>query len=212
MQNGQRATILTQPDSICWLLNLRGSDLPRVPVVQALAVLHDDARVDLFADAAKFEDVALEEGVTLRPLAAFEPALRSLSGPVRVDRASVPFAVCDILDEAGVASAAMQDPCLAPKARKTTAELDGARAAHLRDGAAMAEFLCWLDGQAQKLLDDPTHVVTEIDIVRQLEACRAATGHLRDISFDTIAGSGPNGAIVHYRVTERRIVGLRPAT
>ncbi|NBB97866.1 MAG: M24 family metallopeptidase [Alphaproteobacteria bacterium] len=202
VQNGQRATILTQPDSICWLLNLRGSDLPRVPVVQALAVLHDDARVDLFADAAKFEHVALEEGVTLRPLAAFEPALRSLSGPVRVDRASVPVAVCDILGEAGVASAAMQDPCLAPKARKTAAELDGARAAHLRDGAAMAEFLCWLDGQAQKLLDDPAHVLTEIHIVRHLESCRAATGALRDISFDTIAGSGPNGAIVHYRVTE----------
>jgi Xaa-Pro aminopeptidase len=202
VQNRQRAAVLTQPDSICWLLNLRGSDLPRVPVVQALAVLHDDGRVDLFAHAAKFDGIAIDDGVTLRPPAAFEPALRSLTGPVRVDRASAPLAVCDILSHAGVAIAPMQDPCLAPKARKTAAELDGARAAHLRDGAAMAEFLCWLDGQSQKLLDDPTHTVTEIDLVRHLEACRAATGSLRDISFDTIAGSGPNGAIVHYRVSQ----------
>ncbi|MBN2759875.1 MAG: aminopeptidase P family protein [Rhodobacteraceae bacterium] len=202
VQNGQRAAILTQPDSICWLLNLRGADLPRVPVVQALAVLHDDTRVDLFAHAAKFDGIPLEEGIALRPPEAFEPALRSLTGPVRLDRASAPLAVCDLLSEAGIAIAPMQDPCLAPKARKTAAELDGARAAHLRDGAAMAEFLCWLDQQAQKLLDDPAHTVTEIDIVRRLEACRAATGALRDISFDTIAGSGPNGAIVHYRVTE----------
>jgi len=201
-QNGQSATVLTQPDSICWLLNLRGADLPRVPVVQALAVLHDDGRVDLFTDAAKFHGTTLEDGIALRPHEAFEPALRSLTGPVRVDRATVPVAVCDILSEAGVAVVPMQDPCLAPKARKTAAELDGARAAHLRDGAAMAEFLCWLDVQTQKMLTDPTHVVTEIDIVRHLEACRAATGSLRDISFDTIAGSGPNGAIVHYRVTE----------
>lgn len=201
-QNRQRAAILTQPDSICWLLNLRGSDLPRIPVLQALAVLHDDGRIDLFAHAAKFESTPLQDGVTLRPPEAFEPALRSLTGPVRVDRGSIPVAVCDILAEARVPFVGMQDPCLAPKARKTVAELDGARAAHLRDGAAMAEFLCWLDGQAQKLLADPAHVVTEIDIVRHLETCRAATGCLRDISFDTIAGSGLNGAIVHYRVTD----------
>ncbi|CUX82355.1 MAG: Xaa-Pro aminopeptidase PepP [Roseibaca calidilacus] len=202
VQNGQKATVLTQPDSICWLLNLRGSDLPRVPVVQALAVLHDDGRVDVFTEAAKFDGIPLDDGISLRPRAAFEPALRSLTGPVRVDRATAPLAVCDILTGAGVPIDPMQDPCLGPKARKTAAELDGARAAHLRDGAAMAEFLCWLDKQSQKLLENPDHVVTEIDIVRHLEACRVATGALRDISFDTIAGSGPNGAIVHYRVTE----------
>ncbi|MCC1480136.1 aminopeptidase P family protein [Roseibaca sp. Y0-43] len=209
-QNGQKAAVLTQPDSICWLLNLRGADLPRVPVVQALAVLHDDGKLDLFAHEAKFDGITLDQGVTLRPAEAFEPALRSQIGPVRVDRASVPVAVCDLLSEAGITIAPMQDPCLAPKARKTGAELDGARAAHLRDGAAMAEFLCWLDGQAQKLLDDPAHSVTEIDIVRHLEACRSATGDLRDISFDTIAGSGPNGAIVHYRVTEASNRRLMP--
>jgi len=88
-----------------------------------------------------------------------------------------------------------QDPCALPKACKTSAELDGARAAHLRDGAAMARFLSWLDAQ-------PPGSLTEIDIVKRLEAERMATGALRDISFDTISGAGPNGAIVHYRVTE----------
>jgi Xaa-Pro aminopeptidase len=210
LKNRQRAAILTQPDSICWLLNLRGSDLPRIPVLQALAVLHDDGRVDLFAHAAKFDATSLDDGTTLRPPEAFEPALRSLSGPVRVDRGSIPVAVCDILAEASIPFVGMQDPCLAPKARKNTAELDGARAAHLRDGAAVTEFLCWLDGQAQRLQADPAHIVTEIDIVRHLEACRAATGALRDISFDTIAGSGPNGAIVHYRVTTDSNRRLRP--
>ncbi len=198
---GQSAAVLTQPDSICWLLNLRGGDLPRVPVVQALAVLHADARVDLFAQPAKFDGVALGDGVRLFRPEEFDGALRALAGPVRLDKATVPQRVPDILGEAGVAVAFMPDPCLAPKARKTAAELDGARAAHLRDGAAMVEFLCWLDGQTRALCDDATHVLTEIDVVCRLEASRTATGQLRDISFDTIAGSGPNGAIVHYRVS-----------
>jgi Xaa-Pro aminopeptidase len=96
-----------------------------------------------------------------------------------------------------------QDPCIQPKATKTEAEIAGARAAHLRDGAAMARFLAWLE------LTAPESGLTEIDAVRRLEAIRAETGELRDISFETICGAGPNGAIVHYRVTEasnRRIV------
>ena len=89
-----------------------------------------------------------------------------------------------------------RDPCILPKACKTEAEIAGTRAAHLRDGAAMAEFLAWLD------LTAPEGGLTEIDVVRRLEEIRAATGELRDISFETICGAGPNGAIVHYRVTE----------
>ena len=88
-----------------------------------------------------------------------------------------------------------QDPCILPKARKTAAELTGTREAHLRDGAAMVEFLAWLDANVGSNL-------TEIDVATELEARRRATNALRDISFETICGSGPNGAIVHYRVTE----------
>ncbi len=199
---GQRAAVLTQPDSICWLLNIRGGDLPRVPVMQGFAILHDDGRLDLFTAPEKTATLALDESVRLRPPEAFEPALRTLQGPVRLDKATVPVQIVDLLRAGDTEIVFMQDPCLLPKARKTEAELAGARAAHLRDGAAMVEFLCWLDGEAAMLCDDPAHVLTEIDIARQLERCRRTTGALEDLSFDTIAGSGPNGAIVHYRVTE----------
>jgi Xaa-Pro aminopeptidase len=209
-QNGQRAAVLTQPDSICWLLNIRGADLPRLPILQGFAIVHDDGRVDLFTAPVKCEGLVWDEGVNIRPPEAFAPALRTLTGPVRLDKATVPLAVADLLHEGRVEIAFMQDPCLMPKARKTKAELAAARAAHLRDGAAMVEFLCWLDGQTDDLLANPDHVVTEIDIARRLEQCRVATGALEDISFDTIAGSGPNGAIVHYRVTEESNRRLLP--
>ncbi len=206
---GQSAAVLTQPDSLCWLLNLRGADLPRLPVTQGFGIIHADGRVDLFAHEAKFSDLVLDEGVNLRPPEAFAPALRTLAGPVRVDKHSVPLRIVDLLQEAGTEIRFLQDPCVMPKARKTEAELAGARAAHLRDGAAMAEFLCWLERQGQQVAHDPQHVLTEIDIAQHLEQCRARGGQLVDLSFDTIAGSGPNGAIVHYRVTEdsnRRVI------
>lgn len=195
---GQRAAVLTLPDSICWLLNIRGADVPRNPVLHAFAVLHDDARATLFADAAKFPDAVrahLGPHVTLRPPAAFVPALHTLPGPVRVDRATAPLAVSRELAEAGVAVAWGDDPCRLPKATKSPAEIAGMREAHLRDGAAMAEFLCWLDAAA------PRGGLTEIAVVRALEGFRRATGTLHDLSFDTICGAGPHGAVIHYRVT-----------
>ncbi len=95
------------------------------------------------------------------------------------------------------------DPCRLPKARKTDAEIAGTREAHLRDGAAMVEFLAWLDAAA------PKGGLTEIDVVTALEGYRRATNMLHDLSFDTICGAGPNGAIMHYRVTEatNRVIG-----
>jgi Xaa-Pro aminopeptidase len=113
-----------------------------------------------------------------------------------VDKTTAPLAVADTLREAGVEVAWGDDPCRLPKARKNAAEIAATREAHLRDGAAMAEFLCWLDDQA------PQGGLTEIDVVRALEGFRRATNALHDISFDTICGAGPNGAIIHYRVTE----------
>ena len=195
---GQRAAVITLPDSLCWLLNIRGADVPRNPILHGFAILHDDARVTLFAETAKF-DAALRghlgPQVTLRPPPAFVPALHTLPGPVRVDRATAPLAVSEELREAGVEVAWGDDPCRLPKAKKTAAEVQGMREAHLRDGAAMVEFLCWLDAQ------DPEGL-TEISVVTALEGFRRATNALHDISFDTICGAGANGAIMHYRVTE----------
>ncbi|QYK40985.1 MAG: aminopeptidase P family protein [Paracoccaceae bacterium] len=196
---GQRAAVITLPDSLCWLLNIRGADVPRNPVLQGFAVLHDDARITVFADVRKFDDALrrhLGPQVTLCPPEAFASALRTLSGPVRIDRATAPLAVHRELVAAGVSVAWGDDPCRLPKARKTPAEVQGMRDAHLRDGAAMCEFLCWLDFHA------PQGGLTEIDVVRALEGFRRATNALHDISFDTICGAGPNGAIMHYRVTE----------
>ena len=196
---GQAAAIITLPDSLCWLLNIRGADVPRNPIVHGFAILHDDARVTVFADPAKFDaDVRAHLGaeVDLQPVAAFVPALRALSGPVRVDRGTGPLAVSHTLKEAGIAVAWGADPCRMPKACKNPAEIAATREAHLRDGAAMVEFLCWLDSRA------PKGGLTEINVVTALEGYRRATNALHDISFDTICGSGPNGAIMHYRVTE----------
>jgi Xaa-Pro aminopeptidase len=196
---GQRAAVITLPDSLCWLLNIRGADVPKNPVVQGFAVLHDDARVTLFAEAAKFDDAVrahLGPQVTIRPPSAFVAALHTLTGPVRVDSATAPLAVGRELEEAGVDVIWGDDPCRLPKARKTAAEVAGMREAHLRDGAAMVEFLAWVDATA------PKGGLTEIDVVRALEGFRRATNALHDISFDTICGSGPNGAIMHYRVTD----------
>ncbi len=193
-----QAAVLTLPDSICWLLNIRGDDVPRTPFVHGFAVLHAHGQVTLFVNPEKLANLGdhLGSKVTVEPVEAFLASLSRLAGPVQIDPASCPVIVADTLHDGGIQMVEAQDPCALPKACKSAAELEGARAAHLRDGAAMARFLCWLDQQ-------PTGSLTEIDVVKRLESERSATNALRDISFDTISGAGPNGAIVHYRVTEK---------
>ncbi|MBN9886341.1 aminopeptidase P family protein [Salipiger abyssi] len=189
------ACVITLPDSIAWLLNIRGTDIPRNPVPHGFAILHAGGRVTLFMDARKLDGLGDHLGpeVEIAPPARFLEALGALEGPVQIDPASCPVAVADALEGREITEA--PDPCLLPKACKNAAELDGTRAAHLRDGAAMVRFLAWLDRQ-------PPGSLTETGVVTALENFRRATNALRDISFETIAGTGPNGAIVHYRVTE----------
>ncbi|MCB2127073.1 MAG: aminopeptidase P family N-terminal domain-containing protein, partial [Rhodobacteraceae bacterium] len=187
-KTGQSAAVLTLPDSISWLLNIRGSDIERNPVVQAFAVLRHSGQVTLFIAPEKLSDAVrdhLGPDVTLRPPTAFVPALRTLKGPVRVDDRTAPLAVARELEEAGIAVQAAPDPCLLPKATKNPAEIAGMEAAHLRDGAAMVEFLAWLDAEA------PKGGLTEIDVVQRLEGFRRATNALQEISFETICGTGP---------------------
>lgn len=196
---GARAAILTLPDSIAWLLNIRGSDIPRSPVAHGFAVLHDDGRVDLVMEPDKIGgDVRAHMGneVALHPVSALPGLVAALHGPVLLDERTCPLWFAEQLTAAGIAQVPGTDPCVHPKALKNAAELAGMRAAHLRDGAAMAAFLCGLDRAL-----DAGECLTEIDIVERLEVCRAANGDLEDISFETICGSGPHGAIVHYRVS-----------
>ena len=191
---GQAAAALTLPDSISWLLNIRGSDVPRNPVVQAFAIVHSTGLVDLFVDPAKVKDLAehLGEEVFAALPEAFLDRLQAVDGPVLVDKASVPVAVTDVLSDRAVLG---RDPCALPKARKNATEIAGTAEAHLRDAAAMVEHLAWLDAQ-------PPGTLTETQVVTALEAQRRKDNALQDISFETIAGTGPNGAIMHYRVTE----------
>ncbi len=203
---GQSAAVLTLSDSIAWLLNIRGNDIPHIPVVQGFALLHDSGEVDFFTDPGRPADIGGHLGaeVRLHPTDAFGAALAGLSGTVRVDEEWAPVAVVEALEAAGVTVAWGQDPCLLPKARKNAAEIAGARAAHLRDGAAVVELLAWFDATADHA------ALTEIDLVVELENQRSATGKLRDLSFETICGSGPNGAIMHYRVTRESDRRLKP--
>ena len=190
------ATVLTSPDSIAWLLNIRGRDVARNPVPQAFAILHDDARVTLFAAHGKADGLAAHLGpdVTI-PSQGLPEALAAMTGEVRIDPKTCPVAVAQALAVAGAQVTHAPDPCTLPKARKTATEIAGARAAHLRDGAAMVRFLAWLDAEA------PGGGLTEIGVVTALEGFRRQTNRLEDISFDTICGAGPDGAIIHYRVT-----------
>ncbi|NOR63541.1 MAG: M24 family metallopeptidase [Rhodobacteraceae bacterium] len=188
---GLDATVLTLPDSIAWLLNIRGSDINNTPVPLAFAILHADARVTLITNPAKSSpELTAHLGPNVTITANFEAALEALTGNIGVDRATAPIWVSQQLPN----PTWFPDPCIMPKACKNEAELNGSRQAHLRDAAAMCEFLAWIDQGIGGL--------SEIDVVSKLEAFRAQSSALTDISFDTICGSGPNGAIVHYRVDE----------
>ena len=186
--------VITLPDSIAWLLNIRGADVARNPVPHAFAILYKSGAVDLFAAQSQVDVVAdhLGSEVKIHDVTTFASAIKALSGTVQIDPKSAPDAVRCALT-ATIINA--PDPCLLPKAIKTDIEIAGARAAALRDGTAMVRFLAWLETEA------PKGQLTEIDVVKQLEAFRSATNALRDISFETICGAGPHGAIVHYRVT-----------
>lgn len=201
---GHTATVITLPDSICWLLNIRGSDIPRNPVVHAFAILHDNARVSLFSDLSKFEHLGLDPSIDQFPWGAFEGELTKLNGPVLLDRKSAPLAVAALFEHEGIDIAWGEDPCLLPKACKNAQEIQGMRDAHITDAVAMIEFLSWLDVEA------PKGGLTEISAVEKLEGFRRGSNALQDISFETISGAGPNGAIMHYRVTEETNRAINP--
>jgi Xaa-Pro aminopeptidase len=200
---GADALIVSDPHAVSWLFNIRGSDVPHTPVVLAFATVLKDGRPALYVDSRKLSNEVrhrLEELAVLREPAKFERDLAAPGGvqrAVRLDPAACPDAIARLIGENGGKVLRGADPIAPMKAVKNQAEIAGARAAQLRDGAAVTRFLAWFDAEA------PSGRLTEIDAVEALESFRRDTGRLKDVSFPTIAGAGPNGAIVHYRVTRR---------
>lgn len=195
------AGVLTLPDSIAWLFNIRGSDVAHNPVPLAFAIVPAAGKPELFADPAK---IGPETRAHLAAIAKISPTqdlakrlavLKTQGKRVRLDPATAGAWFFRKLSGGKVKVVRGSDPCLLPKARKNATEIKGARAAHKRDGAAVVRYLAWLDREAAGGKLD------EITASRKLEEMRSETQALKEISFDTISGSGPNGAIVHYRVT-----------
>jgi Xaa-Pro aminopeptidase len=191
------AAVLTAPDSIAWLLNIRGGDVPYTPLPLSFAILGADASVALFIDERKLAPATrafLGNTVTVSPPDRFGSALEGLKGKrVQADPASASAWVFDRLKAGGAEIHRGADPCLVAKACKNDVELDGTRAAHRRDGAALTRFLAWLAANA------PKGGLHEIAVSDRLEQYRSHGEHFRGLSFPTISGAGSNGAIVHYR-------------
>ncbi len=198
---GADAALITAPASIAWLFNVRGGDVIRSPLPLAQAVLNEDGTARLFLDPDKVTPdlpAWLGNQVSLETPEALAGALGDLKGKrVLVDAGQSSAWYFDTLGEAGADVVRAADPCALPRACKNPVEVAGARRAHARDGAALSRFLHWVATEAQESLPD------EVEVVSKLEALREATGALKDLSFDTIAGAGSNGAIVHYRPTLR---------
>lgn len=200
-QRGGDAAVLTAPSSIAWLFNVRGGDVIRSPLPLGQAILNKDGTARLFLDPAKVTaelPAWLGNQVRLETPDDLPAALAELKGQsVVIDPAQSSAWYFDTLAQAGAAVIRAEDPCALPRAQKNDVEIQGSRNAHARDGAALTNFLHWVATEGQ------TNPPDEITAVSKLEAFRAATGQLRDLSFDTIAGAASNGAIVHYRPTER---------
>ncbi len=200
---GADLAVVTAPDSIAWLLNVRGGDVPRTPLPLSYALVHKDGLVDLYVDMRKVSRSLAEtlgNEVAIHPQAEFAAALdhQGKAGrTVMADPAVSSAAVFDGLKAAGATIVNTTDPCALPKACKNAAELDGARAAHRRDGAAVTRFLAWVAHHAL------AEGATELSAADRLQTFRSEDPLLRDLSFDTISGAGANGAITHYRVSER---------
>jgi Xaa-Pro aminopeptidase len=202
------AAVLTDPSSIAWAFNIRGHDVPHTPLPLSFAILHHDSRPSLFIESRKLSNAVradLENHVDVHEKSDFGEALTGLGETgkaVLFDPALCAEAVARTIENAGGTIIEGSDPVALPRACKSDAELAGTRRAHIRDGAAMLRFLVWFDAEA------PGGKLSEIDAARKLEELRIEAGDeagmpLADVSFDTISGAGPNGAIVHYRVSEQ---------
>ncbi|MDM8559454.1 aminopeptidase P family protein [Candidatus Parabeggiatoa sp. HSG14] len=200
-ENRVDAAVLTAPDSIAWLLNIRGGDVPRTPLPLCFAIIYVNGQVDLFMDSRKQGPELLEhlgDIVTChapQQLGAMLDKLGHAKKSVQVDAGRAAIWIFKRLEAASAKIIKDTDPCVLPKACKNTVEIAGIRTAHHKDGVALTHFLHWLDKYAI------TNSIDEIQAAERLAQFRAETGFLQDLSFDTISAAGTNAAIVHYQVT-----------
>ncbi len=209
---GADTALITAPPSLAWLFNIRGHDVSRSPLPLGRALIHKDGTATLFLAPEKTGNELPEylgDDVDLRAESDVAAALEKLGASgaaIAIDPALAPSKYVDDLTNAGAKIIELVDPCALPRAVKNKTEIEGARTAHIRDGAAVTNFLHWLDTNAQD------GKIDEITAAKKLEAFREKTGLLRDLSFDTISGAGPNGAICHYRVSTQSNIALDRGT
>jgi Xaa-Pro aminopeptidase len=195
------AAVLCALDSVAWAFNVRGQDVTHTPVALAYAIVRSDGTADLFVAGEKVGPEVrqhLGNGVRLHERHEFESALGQLGGKtVAADPERAVSAIFDSLENAGAKILSLRDPTILPKAIKNPVEIAGQRKAQERDGVAVARFLHWVDEEA------PKGEIDELKASDKLESLRREWPELRDLSFDSISGAGPNGAIVHYRSSEK---------
>ncbi|MGL4264230.1 MAG: aminopeptidase P family protein [Afipia sp.] len=197
------ALVLSDSHAVAWTFNIRGADVAHTPLPLSYALVPKDGRPTIFIDHRKLSNSArdhLEKTATVEEPAALVAKLAELArakAAIGLDAATAADALSRMIVAEGGKPVRVADPVAMLKAVKNAAEITGTRAAHKRDGAALVRFLAWIDKEA------PSGKLTEIDAVEALETFRRETGALKDVSFPTISGTGPNGAIVHYRVTRK---------
>ncbi len=196
-QSGADSAVITALDSVCWLLNVRGLDVSRLPVLLSHAILHSDSSVEFFLDPARLSadfEAHVGTGLTVYHPDQLQARLETLADKkVLVDPRISNAWFKLVLQNSGATVIGASDPCLMPKAAKNDVEIAGMKACHIRDGVAMSKFLCWLDNEvaSDKLHDEAT-------LADKLESFRKEDPTLMDLSFDTISAAGSNAAMCHY--------------
>ncbi|CAM5339879.1 Xaa-Pro dipeptidase OS=Afipia felis OX=1035 GN=pepQ PE=3 SV=1 [Afipia felis] len=207
---GLDALVLSDSHAVAWTFNIRGADVAHTPLPLAYALLPKDGRPAIFIESRKLSNEARAHLANHADIAGPEALLPTLTDAaaggavIGLDSATAADMLSRTIAAAGGVARRITDPVTQLKAIKNATEISGARTAHRRDGAALARFLAWIDREA------PSGTLTEIDAVEALESFRRETGALKDVSFPTISGTGPNGAIVHYRVTRRSNRRIKP--
>ncbi|MCS3762888.1 aminopeptidase P family protein [Bradyrhizobium centrosematis] len=200
---GVDALVLSDSHAVAWTFNIRGADVAHTPLPLSYALVPKDGRPTIFIDSRKLSNLTrdhLEQSADVREPDAMAPTLMALAkggGSIALDGATAADALSRLIAAAGGKPLRGSDPIALLKAVKNPIEIKGTKTAHVRDAVALARFLAWVDREA------PSGKLTEIDAVEALETFRRDTGALKDVSFPTISGTGPNGAIVHYRVTRK---------